>query len=202
MRPRRPSATSSRSTPSASHWPRLACHWSIRNSRCFDSEYAEAMAQRAHEHVGQMIARFAAVTGLIFVGLLLCGIHMRYRQRGPLASLTRLVVLLLLAIATVGLARWAGLADAWRGELVPVLLFGMIMAIVYRQRTGLADVRSGDDDRRAGHRTRAVGVRPADGRDHRRRAQPGTHPQPQQADLRRTVRRRRGGGVAVGFRHH
>ena len=101
------------------------------------SEYTEAMAQRAHEHVGQMIARFAAVTGLIFVGLLLCGIHMRYRQRGPLASLTRLVVLLLLAIATIGLARWAGLADAWRGELVPVLLFGMIMAIVYRRELAL-----------------------------------------------------------------
>ena len=77
------------------------------------------------------------MTGLIFVGLLLCGIHMRYRQRGPLASLTRLVVLLLMAIATVGLARWAGLADAWRAELVPVLLFGMIMAIVYRRELAL-----------------------------------------------------------------
>ena len=100
-------------------------------------EHTEAMAQRAHEHVWQLIARGLAVTSLIFVGLLLCGIHMRYRQRGPLASLTRLIVLLLMAIAAVGLARWAGLADAWRGEIVPVLLFGMIMAIVYRQELAL-----------------------------------------------------------------
>ena len=37
-----------------------------------------------------------------------------------------------LAIATIALARWAS-ADAWRGELVPVLLFAMTMAVVYRR---------------------------------------------------------------------
>ena len=76
------------------------------------------------------------MTGLIFAALLLCGIYMRYRQRGPLASLTRLIVLLLMAIAAVALARWAS-SNAWRGELVPVLLFGMMMAIVYRQELAL-----------------------------------------------------------------
>jgi len=99
-------------------------------------EYLAAMAQRYFEHPGQMIARSIAVTGMIFVALLLCGIYMRYRQRGPLASLTRLIVLLLMAIATVALAREASV-DAWRGELVPTLLFGMTMAIVYRQELAL-----------------------------------------------------------------
>jgi len=96
-------------------------------------EYAASMKQRPMVH---RIARGTAITGVIFTAMLLCGIHMRYRQRGPLASLTRLVVLLMLSSATVMVARWAS-ADAWRGELAPVLLFGMIMAIVYRQELAL-----------------------------------------------------------------
>lgn len=95
-------------------------------------EYAAAMNARPLHF---RIARATAVTGLIFVAFLLCGIHMRYRQRGPLASVTRLVVLLFLAIATVALACWGG--ETWRCELVPVLLFGMTMAIVYRQELAL-----------------------------------------------------------------
>ncbi len=99
-------------------------------------EYVAAMARRHAGHVGQMAARALAVTGLIFAALVLCGIYMRYRQRGPLASLTRLLVLLSLAVAAVALARWLA-ADPWHGELVPVLLFGMTMAIVYRQALAL-----------------------------------------------------------------
>lgn len=95
-------------------------------------EYAAAMDARPLHF---KISRATAITGLVFVAFLLCGIHMRYRQRGPLASLTRLVVLLFLAIATVALACWGG--EVWRGELVPVLLFGMTMAIVYRQELAL-----------------------------------------------------------------
>ncbi|MCE5302052.1 MAG: HDIG domain-containing protein [Planctomycetaceae bacterium] len=96
-------------------------------------EYAAALQSRS---IPLRLARFLAVTAMIFGAMLLCGIYMRYRQRGPLASLTRLVVLLMMAVATVALARWAS-ADAWRGELVPVLLFGMIMTIVYRQELAL-----------------------------------------------------------------
>ena len=39
--------------------------------------------------------------------------------------------MLLIAIATVALARWVS-TDRWRGEILPLLLFGMTMAIVYR----------------------------------------------------------------------
>jgi cyclic-di-AMP phosphodiesterase PgpH len=62
----------------------------------------------------------------------MCGIYMRYRQRGPLASLTRLLILLLMAVVAVALSRWAATPpDLLRSELLPVLLFGMVMAIVY-----------------------------------------------------------------------
>jgi putative nucleotidyltransferase with HDIG domain len=96
-------------------------------------EYWAAMYARSRT---QMCSRAFAVTALIFVLFLLCGIHMRFRQRGPLVSLTRLIVLLLMAITTVALARW-GSDNAWRGEIVPLLLFGMMMAIVYRQELAI-----------------------------------------------------------------
>jgi membrane-associated HD superfamily phosphohydrolase len=96
-------------------------------------EYAKAMHGRP---ISKMIARSIAVTGSMFVAMLLCGIYMRYRQRGPLASLTRLLVLMLLSVVVVGAARWCGLAE-WPTELMPVLLFGMMMAIVYRQELAL-----------------------------------------------------------------
>ena len=50
-----------------------------------------------------------AVTGLVFAAFLLCGVYMRDRQRGPLPSITRLIVLLLMAVAAITLAHWAGL---------------------------------------------------------------------------------------------
>jgi cyclic-di-AMP phosphodiesterase PgpH len=95
-------------------------------------EYAEAMHQRT---LLQQFTRALVVTAMIFVGFLLCGVHMRYRQRGPLASLARLITLLLLAVGAIGLARWASFG--LRGELAPVLLFGMTMAIVYRREIAL-----------------------------------------------------------------
>jgi len=101
-----------------------------------DLEYKAAIAWRHAEQWGKMLARAAAVTGLVFAGMLLCGVYMRFRQRGPLASLTQLIVLLLMAIAAVAVARWAAI-DPWRGEVVPVLLFGMITAIVYSRELAL-----------------------------------------------------------------
>ncbi len=96
-------------------------------------EYRAAMAQRP---LGLRLARATAVSAMIFSMLVLCGIYMRYRQRGPLAKLTRLTTILLMAIATVALACWASGYDS-RAELVPLMLFGMTMSIVYRQELGL-----------------------------------------------------------------
>jgi putative nucleotidyltransferase with HDIG domain len=93
------------------------------------AEYEQVLAERPTD---QRIARGAAVIAMIFAMFVLCGIYLRYRQRGPLASLTRLSVILALAVITVALARWASV-DPWRAEIIPVTLFGMTMAIVYRQ---------------------------------------------------------------------
>jgi cyclic-di-AMP phosphodiesterase PgpH len=96
--------------------------------RLLHSEYEAFLAQRP---LAQRLVRGGAVLAVIFVLFILCGIQMRIRQRGPLARLTHLSVLLLMAVATVGLACWAS-RDSWRAELVPLMLFGMTLAIVYR----------------------------------------------------------------------
>jgi len=96
-------------------------------------EYDAAVAERP---LGKRLGRAAAVTALILAALLLCGVHMRYRQSGPLANIVPLIVLLLMAVAVIAVARWASI-DAWRAELVPVLLFGAIMAIVYQRELSL-----------------------------------------------------------------
>ena len=96
-------------------------------------EYQAFLAQRP---LAQEITRGVAVLLVVFFLFVLCGVYMRYRQRGPLASLGRLTGLLALAIVTVALASWAS-TDPWRAELVPLMLFGMTVSIVYRQELAL-----------------------------------------------------------------
>ncbi|MGD0515964.1 MAG: HDIG domain-containing metalloprotein [Thermoguttaceae bacterium] len=91
-------------------------------------EYASMMAERPMYH---KIMRAVAMTIMIFTAFVLCGIYMRYRQGGPLSGLPQQIVMLLIAVGTVALARWIS-TDRWRGEILPLLLFGMTTAIVYR----------------------------------------------------------------------
>ncbi len=106
---------------------------SAKQIRLLRAEYQQAMTQRP---IGRRVTRAAAIVALIFAMFSLCGIYMRYRQRGPLASWTRLSVMLALAIITVALSRWVAV-DAWRAEIIPLMLFGMTMAIAYRQELAL-----------------------------------------------------------------
>ena len=77
------------------------------------------------------VMRAMAMTVMIFTAFLLCAVYMRYRHGGPFSGFTRQIVMLLLAVGTVALARWIS-SDSWRGEILPLLLFGMTAAIVYR----------------------------------------------------------------------
>ena len=91
-------------------------------------EYASMLAERPMHY---KIMRAVAMTAMIFTAFVLCGVYMRYRHGGPLAGMTRQIVMLLIAVGTVALARWIS-TDRWRGEILPLLLFGMTTAIVYR----------------------------------------------------------------------
>ena len=96
-------------------------------------EYQAFLAQRP---LVQRLARGIAVLAVTFAMFIICGMYMRYRQPEPLASLGRLIAMLLLAVATVAVARWAS-TDPWRAELMPLMLFGMTMSIVYRRELAL-----------------------------------------------------------------
>lgn len=96
-------------------------------------EYRHALEQRTF---WQRASRMTAVMFLCFAAFLLCGVYMRYRQQGPLANITQLIVLMLMSMATVAVARLAA-EDQWRAESVPLLLFGMTAAIVYQREMAL-----------------------------------------------------------------
>ncbi len=92
-------------------------------------EYRAAMDQRG---LGPRVSRAAAIVAVVLTLFGLCGIYLQTRERRLLVSLKRLTVILVLAVLTVALACWAS-RDAWRAEIVPLLLFSQVVAIAYRQ---------------------------------------------------------------------
>ena len=92
-------------------------------------EYSAMLAQIS---VATKIYRAAAVLAVIVVVFSLCGLYFYRRERVLLANLNRLAVMLALLVLTVALARLVSF-DPWRAELLPVLLFGQMIAIAYRQ---------------------------------------------------------------------
>ena len=96
-------------------------------------EYRSSMADR---QLGPMLYRTAAMVAIILVLFALCALYMHNRERQLLVNFRRLTMMLALAILTVALARWVS-DDAWRAEIVPILLFAETMAIAYRQELAL-----------------------------------------------------------------
>jgi putative nucleotidyltransferase with HDIG domain len=66
----------------------------------------------------------------------LCGLYIFYRQPELLSDLRRFSTLFVFSVITVTLC-WIGAKDGWRVEIIPLLLFGLTMAIVYRQEVAL-----------------------------------------------------------------
>lgn len=96
-------------------------------------EYEAALAQRGWS---QNAARTVAVIAIFFALLFICGMYMRYRHYAVLTNGTRLAQLAAMGVATAGLAYWVS-GDTWQAELIPILLFGMTVAIAYRQELAL-----------------------------------------------------------------
>ncbi|MEA1951057.1 MAG: HDIG domain-containing protein, partial [Planctomycetota bacterium] len=96
----------------------------------------EYSAMLAHLSVATKVYRSAAVLAVIVVVFSLCGLYLYRRERLLLANTKRLVVMLALLVLTVSLARLVSF-DPWRAELLPILLFGQMTAIAYRQELGL-----------------------------------------------------------------
>ncbi len=102
----------------------------VRLLRC---EYEAVMARRP---LPQMLGRALAVLVLIVALFSLCAAYLLHREPRLLVNLRQLALILALTVLTVILSKWAA-ADFWRAEIVPFLLFGQTVAIVYRQEMAM-----------------------------------------------------------------
>ncbi|HYO24669.1 MAG TPA: HDIG domain-containing protein [Lacipirellulaceae bacterium] len=96
-------------------------------------EYDTEIAQRT---AGQRIGRSAAVLGMFVALYTLAGFYLYVRERRVLDELLRMVSLLGLFAITVTLAsivNWY----AWGADIIPLLLFAMIVAVAYQQEMSL-----------------------------------------------------------------
>ncbi len=96
----------------------------------------EHNAVEAERGLHSMFFRSMAVLAIIAIVFCLCALYLFHRQRELLVDWRRLASLVLLVILTVVLARWAA-RDPWCAEIVPLLLFGQIIAIVYNRELAL-----------------------------------------------------------------
>jgi len=96
-------------------------------------EHDAFVAQTSPQH---WIGRSLAVLGLIAGLFALCGYYLRYRDRHILRSWRRYSALLILTVATVAIANWLQVEPV-RAELVPLMMFGMILAIAFGQDIAL-----------------------------------------------------------------
>lgn len=83
----------------------------------------------------RMLYSFANL-GMFSAMFLLCGAYLFYREPQLFADVPRVIGLVLMYTITV-LAVYVVSRDNWRGELIPVLLFTMIVSIAYRHELAL-----------------------------------------------------------------
>ena len=96
-------------------------------------EYDEFVRQY---NVWQWIRRSLAIFGMFVALYTLCGFYAFNRERKLVADIKQFSIILLLVAITVGLCMIAA-RDQWRAELIPLLLFGMTIAIAYHQEIAL-----------------------------------------------------------------
>jgi putative nucleotidyltransferase with HDIG domain len=85
---------------------------------------------------GDKLSRSLAVLGMYVALYVLCGFYIYHREPRITRELGRLATLLAILVASVVLMLVTS-HDNWRAELIPLMLFGMTMAIAYQQETAL-----------------------------------------------------------------
>ena len=93
-------------------------------------------AQRAALSHTEMIGHSLANLGMYLAMYVLCGFYIFHREQHLLGDLRRFSTILCLFVLVVALG-WLFAKDHWRAELVPLVLFGMIITIAYRQELAL-----------------------------------------------------------------
>jgi hypothetical protein len=93
-------------------------------------------AQRAQMTIGQMIRQSLAAFGMYTAMFMLCGSYLFFNKRILLVSLRRFATMLALAVISIA-ACWLTASDQWRAESIPLVLFGMTVAIAYERELAL-----------------------------------------------------------------
>ena len=96
-------------------------------------EHAEFASQLGW---GARLGHSLASLGLYIAMYILCGCYVYYREPRLLESVRRLATLLAMVVLTIILCRVTS-ENSLRAEMVPLILFGMTMAIAYEQEMAL-----------------------------------------------------------------
>jgi hypothetical protein len=96
----------------------------------------EHEAWRADMGFRQWLSRSLATMGMYLALSILCGFYIYHRRPRLLSDLRRYATLLSAMVVTIGLA-WMASHDAWRAEIIPILLFAMTAAIAYEKELAL-----------------------------------------------------------------
>jgi len=96
----------------------------------------EHEAELAQRPLSAKISRSLAVFGMYIALYILCGYYVYRREPAIIDDLRRLTTLLALVVITLALMKVSS-HDMWRAELVPLMLFGMMLAIAYQQEIAL-----------------------------------------------------------------
>jgi cyclic-di-AMP phosphodiesterase PgpH len=92
--------------------------------------YAEHTAIHSQQGVWHLLARVMASIGIYVLLTVICGWYLHIHHRLLLEHTGRLAVLAASVVVIVLLSR-VGSSDAWRAESIPLILFGMTIAIVF-----------------------------------------------------------------------
>ena len=90
----------------------------------------------ANEPASVQFRRSLAAIGMYVAMYTLCGLYIGWREPILLQSLPRFFSLLVMVVGTVALCQILSI-DGWNAELIPLLLFGMTLAIAYHQELAL-----------------------------------------------------------------
>jgi len=101
-----------------------------------DKLHREYNAFQAKQTFGDKTYRSLAVLGMFLALFTLCGYYIFHRERRLLVNVRRFTLLMGLCTGTIGLCLLTA-RDEWRAELIPLLLFGMTVAIAYQQELAL-----------------------------------------------------------------
>jgi putative nucleotidyltransferase with HDIG domain len=95
----------------------------------------EYQAEQLNQPWSAKLSRSLAVLGMYVALYVLCGFYIYHRDPRIIDDLGRLATLLSLVVVTVTLIVIT--SNEWRAELVPLMLFGMTVAIAYEQELAL-----------------------------------------------------------------